>query len=81
MPHNKSATISEKILRTITDTTWYIRDSNIYRDIAVPMVADVIKTIATKHETRLTQHGNPEALRLLDTEQNIRYGSNVKRPH
>lgn len=69
-----------KVLRTITNAPWYIRNTNIHCDLGVPTVADVIKAIATKHENRLIQHENPEALRLLDTDQNVRRLKRTK-PH
>lgn len=58
-----------KVLRTIVDAPWYVRDSDLHRDLGVPMVVPAIKQIATKHENRLIQHENPEALKLLDNNQ------------
>jgi hypothetical protein len=69
-----------KVIRTIVNAPWYIRNSDIHRDLNVPMVSEVIKAIATKHENRLIQHENPEALRLLDYAQNARRLKRTK-PH
>ena len=69
-----------KVLRTIVNAPWYLRNDDIHRDLGVPTVNEFIKTIAAKHENRLIDHENPEALRLLEYTQNIRRLKRIK-PH
>ena len=61
-----------KVLRTIVNAPWYVRNDDLHRELGIPMVTDVIKHIAKKHEDRLIQHENPEALKLLDNSHSIR---------
>jgi len=66
---SKLQRFQNKVLRTIANAPWYIRNSDLHRDLGVPLVEDIIKQIATKHKNRLMQHENPEALKLLDNNQ------------
>lgn len=61
-----------KVLRNMVNAPWYIRSQDIHRDLGIPMVADEIKKFASKHEVRLHQHVNTEALQLLDNQNLVR---------
>jgi hypothetical protein len=54
-----------KVLRGIVDAPWYIRNSDLHRDLNVESVTDVIKKMAQNHERRLHNHPNTEAIQLL----------------
>jgi Reverse transcriptase (RNA-dependent DNA polymerase) len=56
-----------KILRNITNAPWYVRNSDLHRDLGIGTVEEIIKTYAKSHEERLHQHVNVEAIQLLDT--------------
>lgn len=55
-----------KVLRTIVDAPYYIRNANLHRDLNIPTVEEEIKRYAQKHEDRLHNHVNIEMLQLLD---------------
>lgn len=61
-----------KVLRSIVNAPWYIRNNDLHRDLGIPDVKHEIKRFATKHESRLLQHVNAEASRLLDNEHLVR---------
>jgi hypothetical protein len=53
-------------LRNIVDAPWYVRNSGLHRDLEIDTVDQERKRFARKHEDRLHQHTNVEALQLLD---------------
>lgn len=55
-----------KVLRSIVNAPWYSRNEDIRRDLNVESVSAEIARFAKKHEDRLHQHVNLEALQLLD---------------
>lgn len=55
-----------KVLRNIVDAPWYIRNSDIHRDLNVDTVDQAISIAARSHEQRLLHHVNVEAIQLLD---------------
>lgn len=55
-----------KVLRGIVDAPWYIRNSDLHRDLKMDTVEQAISNAATKHEQRLHHHTNIEAIQLLD---------------
>jgi hypothetical protein len=61
-----------KILMGIVNVPWYARNSDIHRDLGFRMVTAEIKTTAKKHEDRLHQHTNVEAIQLLDNSRAVR---------
>lgn len=65
-------TFQNKVLRSIVNAPWYIRNDDLHRDLKIETVSEVVKNFATKHEQRLHKHMNPEALRLLDNSNVIR---------
>jgi hypothetical protein len=61
-----------EVLRGIVNAPWYARNGNIHRDLGVRMVTAEIKRTAKKHEDRLHQHTNVEAIQLLDNRRAVR---------
>jgi hypothetical protein len=58
-----------KVVRNIVDEHWYIRNSELHRDLQVEMVTNEIGKFAKKHEERLLHHVNVEAIQLLDNSE------------
>jgi hypothetical protein len=65
-------TFQNKVLRNMVNAPWFVRNSDLHRDLGIPMVKAEIKRLAGKHEDRLHQHINIEALQLLDNQQLVR---------
>ena len=65
-------TFQNKVLRDIVNAPWYIRNSDLHRDLKVPQVTEEIRKYARKHKERLSQHVNAEASRLIRNQPNIR---------
>jgi hypothetical protein len=61
-----------KVLRGIVNVPWYARNSDIHRDLGIRMVNAEIKRTAKKHEDRLHQRTNVEAIQILDNERTER---------
>lgn len=59
-------TFQNKVLRNIVNAPWYIRNRDLHRDLGVPYVSSEIRRFAAKHEMRLHEHVNLEAIQLLD---------------
>ena len=64
-------TFQNKVLRNIINAPWYIRNTNIHRNLKVDMIDTVIKKFAVSHEHRIQQHVNIETIQLLDTTDSI----------
>ena len=47
------------MLRDIVNAPWYIRNTDLHRDLNMEMVTAVKRRFARKHEARLHQHVNP----------------------
>lgn len=69
-----------KVLRNIVDAPWYIRNADLHRDLQLETVTKVIEHFAAKHEERLHQHDNIEAIQLLDVDNLVRRLKRTK-PH
>lgn len=69
-----------KVLRGIVDAPWYIRNSDIHRDLEVNYVEKEISKYARSHENRLLNHVNLEAIQLLDISDMTRRLKRTK-PH
>lgn len=69
-----------KVLRAIVNAPWYIRNSDLHRDLQVEFVENEISKFARSHEKRLHQHVNTEAIQLLDTTDMVRRLKRTK-PH
>jgi len=55
-----------KVLRCIVNAPWFIRNSDLHRDLQMELVADIIARFANSHQLRLQNHINIEVSRLLD---------------
>lgn len=60
-----------KVLRVITNSPWFIRNKDIYRDLNVPTVKQVIVECSEKYLKRLEVHPNVLAINLLDNSEEI----------
>ena len=49
-------TFQNKVLRSIVNAPWYVRNSDLHRDLHIPTVKEEIKKFAGKHEARLHLH-------------------------
>lgn len=68
---------NRQILRRICNAPWYIRNSDIERDLKVPKVGDVIQLHAARYLQRLGGHPNALARRLINPQRKRR----LKRCH
>jgi uncharacterized protein YeeX (DUF496 family) len=55
-----------KVLKCIVNAHWYVRNSDLHRDLGIETVTDIIVKFAKSHEKRLQDHINIEASRLLN---------------
>jgi hypothetical protein len=55
-----------KVLLGIVDAPWYVRSSDLHRDLNIESVIDIIKKMAQNHEWRPHNHPNTEAIQLLN---------------
>lgn len=53
-------TCQNKLLRTIVNAPWYIRNSDLHRDLNVDSIAETISKSAISHQNRLLSHVNDE---------------------
>lgn len=72
--------IQNKVLRCIVNAPWYIRNTDLHRDLGVKTVKEVIQEHARTHAQKLQQHINPEASILSDTTRCTRRLKRTK-PH
>lgn len=61
-----------KVLRSIVDAPWYVRNDDLHRDLKMDMVSEAIKCVAVKHEHRLQNHVNPGVLMMLQSRDMVR---------
>ena len=61
-----------QVLRGMVNAPWYIRNADLHRDLNVELVTAAIRRFARKHEERLHQHVNVEAIQLLDNSALVR---------
>ena len=73
-------TFQNKVLRGIVNAPWYIRNSDLHRDLQIDLVEDTIKKYAMRHNERLQMHINPEIDDVLNVRNNIRRLRRTK-PH
>ena len=64
--------LQNKVLRNIVDGTWCIKNADLHRDIQMEMVTNETGKFAKKHEERILQHVNFEAIQLLDNSELVR---------
>lgn len=65
---DKIQRFQNKVLRNAVNAPWYIRNSDLHKDLQVPLVQEVISKLAQRHQTRLESHINEEATKLLQTD-------------
>ena len=75
---NKIETIQAKILKTIVNTPWYVRNEDIRRDLGIPTVKEEISRYAEKYKVRITTHPNWLAAETINTSNMER---RLKRKH
>lgn len=69
-----------KAMRSAVNAPWFVRNSDLHRDLKMKTVKEEISNHAQKHAMRLQQHTNPEALKLLDYSNQFRRLQRFK-PH
>jgi len=58
-----------KVLRDIVNAPWYVRNTDLHRDLKMETVTAEIRRFLRKHEERLLHHDNVEAIQLLDNSE------------
>lgn len=58
-------TFQNKVLRRMVNAPWYIRNSDLHRDLGIDTVDEIITKYAIAHHTKLQSHKNEEAARLF----------------
>lgn len=61
-----------KVIRSIVDAPWYIRNVAIQKDLGIDSVSETIKKYARSHQSRIDSHVNTEVLQLLNIEGLVR---------
>ena len=54
-----------KVLQNIVNAPWYIRNTDLHRDLEVDVVSSEIQRFTQEHEERLHHHENVEAIQVL----------------
>jgi hypothetical protein len=65
-PSNIIQIFQNKVLWGIVDAPWYVRNSDLHRDLNIESVSNIIKKMAQNHKRRLHNHPNTEAIQLLN---------------
>lgn len=58
----KLESIQSKILRTIVDASWFIRNEDIRKDLGLTIVIDEIQNFTIKYQKRTAVHPNQLAI-------------------
>lgn len=58
-----------KMLRQIVNAPWFIRNKTIHNDLEIAFVTDVIKNISTRYRSKLQNHPNELARKLLSAQK------------
>ena len=75
---NKMDIIQAKILRTIVNAPWYVRNDDIRRDLGIPKVREEISRYSEKYKSRIATHPNRLAAETFKT---INMDRRIKRKH
>ena len=67
-----------KVLRNIVNAPWYLRNSDLHKDLEIEPVNSETTKFARSHERRLMHHVNVEAIQLLDNTNIVRRLKRVK---
>ena len=76
---SKIETIQAKILRTIVNAPWYVRNEDIRKDLGIPTVKEEISRFARRYRERIATHPNRLAAETNNT-TNIERRLNKKHP-
>lgn len=61
-----------KFLKNAVNAPWYVRNTDLHRDLKMSLVSEVVKHYAVAHAERLEKHTNPEARRLANLDDQCR---------
>ena len=75
---NKIETMQAKILSTIVNGPWYVRNEDIRRDLGIPTVKEEISRYSEKYKSIIATHPNRLA---AETYKTINMGRRLKRKH
>ena len=75
---NKIEIIQAKILRTVVNAPWYVRNNDIPRDLGIPTVMEEISRYSEKYKSRIATHPNRLA---AETHKTINMDRRLKRKH
>ena len=75
---NKIEIMQAKILRTIVNAPWYVRNDDIRRDLGIPTVKEEISRYSEKYKSRIATHTNRLA---AETYKTINMDRRLKRKH
>lgn len=64
-------TLQNKVLRSIVNAPWYIRNDNLHRDLGVEYVKDVLRKYAVKHYDLIHEHENTAIQHMVEENRNI----------
>ena len=67
-----------KILTTLVNAPWYVRNEDIRRDLEIPTVNEAISSTAERYKTRIATHPNRLATETFKT---INMDRRLKRKH
>ena len=70
--------IQAKILRTIVNAPWYLRNEDIRRDLEIPTVKETISSNAERYKARIGTHPNRFAVETINT---LNMERRLKRKH
>ncbi len=51
--------VQSKILRMATDSPWYVRNTNLHRDLDIPMIAEYCRELVSEFFETASRHPNP----------------------
>ena len=72
---NKIETIQAKVLSTIVNAPWYIRNEDIRRDLEIPTVKEAISSNAERYKVRIATHPNrlaAETFKIINIERRLK---------
>ena len=72
---NKIEAMQAKILRTIKNALWYVKNEDIRKDLGIPTVKEAISNYAEKYKARIGTHPNRltvETINTLNMERRLR---------
>ena len=76
---NKIEAMQAKILRTIKNALWYVKNEDIRKDLGIPTVKEAISNYAEKYKARIGTHPNRPAAETIISTLNME--RRLKRKH